>query len=81
MISGSVGCFRQQLTSRCRLDEDCPTGWDCLLEADSFGLCLPREANRNPAYLAAPCSTPDASVSDASADAAADAGDSEGDGR
>ncbi len=69
VISGSTGCFRQRLTKGCRLDEDCPAGWDCMLGEDCHGTCLPREARRDPANLAAPCAPADAAVGDASEDA------------
>ncbi|MBL8680810.1 MAG: hypothetical protein JNK05_16645 [Myxococcales bacterium] len=79
VVSGAPGCWRQRRTTTCVVDEQCPSGWDCAIDERCNGLCLPREANRIPANLAAPCSTPDASVSDASADA--DASDVESDGR
>lgn len=49
------GCFAQRCSQRCQLDEDCPAGWDCSVDAQCEGVCLPRGSARDRSMIALAC--------------------------
>ncbi len=60
------GCFAQRCSQRCQLDEDCPAGWDCAVDARCEGVCLPRGSARDRTRVELSCDdATDGGVSDA----------------
>ncbi|MDP3278938.1 MAG: hypothetical protein Q8Q09_27345 [Deltaproteobacteria bacterium] len=78
LISGAPGCWRQQRTLTCLVDEQCPAGFDCSVTDRCEGACVPRAWGRQLGSIPTSCSGDDAgsppsdvagSLSDATADA------------
>jgi hypothetical protein len=55
VVSGRPGCWRQQRTMSCVVDEHCPAGWNCSLAASCHGYCVPREFGRDPSAFPSEC--------------------------
>ncbi len=60
------GCFAQQCSQGCQLDEDCPAGWDCAVDTRCEGVCLPRGSARDRSRVELACDpSPDGGAPDA----------------
>jgi hypothetical protein len=63
------GCFAQQCSQTCQLDEDCPAGWDCAVDARCEGVCVPRGSARDRSTIELACgASSDGGSPDASGD-------------